>query len=204
MFKIRKQLITVSVLGLVALSACQNNSATEGPYEKSGITTNVNNQRADIYNRNNGNNKSENFGYVRHQKSPVMGENVAYRQYDALDREQIANTISKLCTNIPHVDDISTLVTDEEVLIVYHTDSNNRLETADQVKKSAMSVVPRWYNVFVSDNTNLRANVESYATVDSNSRNARIGIDKLIKEMKKSPQGYKMNEQGHGGMNPNR
>lgn len=184
--------------------------AGEGPYERSGITTNVNNQRADIYNRNNGNNKSENFGYVRHQKSPVMGENVAFDQRNVLDREQVANTISKLCTAIPQVNDISTLVTDEEVLIVYQTNSNNRTETADQVKKSAMSVVPQWYHVYVSDNTNLRANVESYATVDSNGRNTHFGIDKLIKEMKKSPQGYNMsggentNGQRRGGMNQNR
>ena len=204
MFEIKKPLIIASFFGLLALSACQNNTASEVPYERSGITTNVNNQRADIYNRNNGNNISQNFGYVRHQKSPVMGENVAYDQYHVLDREKVASMISKLCTTIPQVDDISTLVTDEEVLIVYHTNSNNRTKTADQVKKSAMSVVPRWYKVYVSDNTNLRANVESYATVDSNSRNARNGIDKLINEMKKSPQGLKMNEQRRNGMNQNR
>jgi len=189
-FIIKKSLIIISICGLSALAACQSNMAGKGPYEKSGNTVNVNNERAELYNRNNGNNISENFGYVRHQKSPIMGENVSYNQYAALDREQLADLISQYCTNIPNVDDISTLVTDKNVLIIYHTSTKNSAETADQVKKMAMSVVPGWFNIYVSDNTELRKNLESYATVDSNSRNARYGIDKLIKEMKKSPQGF--------------
>ncbi|WP_409974173.1 YhcN/YlaJ family sporulation lipoprotein [Bacillus sp. Bva_UNVM-123] len=189
MFFIKKSLIIFSICGLAALTACQNHMANEGPYQKSGNTINVNNERADIYNRNNGNNKSENYGYVRHQRSPIMGENMAYEQYAAIDREQLADIISKNCTNVPHVDDISTLVTDKEVLVIYHTDSDNRTHTAEQVKKMAMSVVPRWFHIYVSDNTNLRKNVENYATVNSNSANSRYGLDKLINEMKKSSQG---------------
>ncbi|MBU8880807.1 YhcN/YlaJ family sporulation lipoprotein [Bacillus sp. FJAT-29790] len=191
----KKSLIIIGICGLTALTACQSNIARDGIYEKSGNTINVNTQRADIYNKDRGlNNKNANFGYVRHQKSPILGENVAYNHYAAIDREQIADIISKYCTEIPNVHDVSTLVTDKEVLIIYDTDTANSNRTADQVKRMAMSVVPRWYHVYVSDNTNLRKNVESYATLDSNSRNAHFGINKLIKDMQKSPQGYKMGE----------
>ena len=68
-----------------------------------------------------------------------------------LNREQVANIISQFSTDIPNVNDVATLVTDQEVLIAYKTDSKNRNLTADQVKKTAMSVVPRYYHVYVTD-----------------------------------------------------
>ncbi|MBP2240436.1 hypothetical protein J2Z40_000991 [Cytobacillus eiseniae] len=186
-FQINKSFIIFSICGLAALTACQNNSNTahDQLYEESGQTINVNDQRADIYNRNNGStNKSEDFGYVRHQRSPIAGENVSYNHYAAIDREKIADIIGKYCTEVPHVDDVSTLVTDREVIIIYATDTDNDKQTADQVKKMAQSVVPSWYHIYVSDNTALRKNVESFATLDADSRNAHFAIDKLINEIK--------------------
>ncbi|GLB59706.1 YhcN/YlaJ family sporulation lipoprotein [Cytobacillus sp. NCCP-133] len=196
----KKPLIILGIFSMAALTACQNNAAREDIYEESGNTINVNDQRAELYNRNMGNgrngrnNVSEDFGYVRHQRSPIMGENASANHYAAIDREQIADIIGQYCTEVPSVDDVSTLVTDEEVLIVYDTDTENRSQTADQVKKMAMSVVPRWYHVYVSDDTSLRKNVENFATVDSDGRNAENGINQLIKQMLKSPQGEKMSE----------
>ncbi|WP_338030744.1 YhcN/YlaJ family sporulation lipoprotein [Cytobacillus citreus] len=194
MFQIKQSLIIIGLCGLTALTACQNKEmAGDGIYDSSGNTINVNNQRSELYNRDNGQtNKSADFGYVRHQRSNVMGENVSNNKYASMDREQLADIISQNCTDIPNVDDVSTLVTDEEVLIIYDTDSQNRNETADQVKKMAMSFVPRFYHVYVSDNTALRKNVENFATLASNNPNANNGIDKVIKEMLKSPQGNKM------------
>ncbi|WP_235822786.1 YhcN/YlaJ family sporulation lipoprotein [Cytobacillus massiliigabonensis] len=193
MFHIKKTLIITGICALAALTACQNNSknmAQDEIYEESGNTINVNDQRADIYNRNNGStNKNEDFGYVRHQRSPILGENVSNDHYAEIDREKVADIIGKYCTEVPNVDDVSTLVTDQEVLIVYATDTDNQNATADQVKKMAMSVVPSWYKIYVSDDTSLRQTVESYATLDSDSRTAHYGIDKMINEMKKSPQG---------------
>ncbi|WP_449622576.1 YhcN/YlaJ family sporulation lipoprotein [Robertmurraya sp. Marseille-Q9965] len=186
----KKIIPLICLLSLSLLAACNNNNqaAKDGLYQESGNTINVNNQRADIYNKN-GKDVSEDFGYVRHQKSPVTGQQVSNDHYTPLDREKLADTISKLCTDIPNVDDVSTLVTSEEVLVVYATNSDNRTSTADQVKKTAMSVVPRWYQIYVTDNTALRKNVENFATMDSDSTRTEYAIDELIKEMRKSPQG---------------
>lgn len=179
------------LLSLYVLTACNNDSAVEGLYQESGNTINVNNQRSDIYNPKHQRNSAE-FGYVRHQKNPVTGTDMSVDR-SVFDREKVADTISKLCTALPNVDDVSTLVTDEEVLIVYNTETQDRQFTADQVKRTAMSLVPRSYHVYVSDNTALRKNVESYATMRSTNPKAEYAIDKLIKDMKKSPQGKKMN-----------
>lgn len=192
--------ITLGMSGLLALTGCganqmadRDNMANRGDiYEESGNTINVNDERADIYNVKN-KNKSEDFGYVRHQKNPIAGRNNG-DHYLAIDREKLADSISKLSTDLPNVNDVATLVTDEEVLIAYNTDSKDRNLTADQVKRTAMSVVPRFYHVYVTDNKNLIKNVESYATLGSNSRNNDSLVDKLIVQMLKSPQGRPMSE----------
>lgn len=56
-----------------------------------------------------------------------------------------------------------------------------------------MSVVPRYYHVYVSDDyQNLAQDVENFATVKSGSRGIDYTIEQTIKRMLKSPQGYKM------------
>ncbi|WP_071393667.1 YhcN/YlaJ family sporulation lipoprotein [Bacillus tuaregi] len=181
--------LIMGLCSLTLIAGCQKDSAREDIYKDSGNTINVNDDRRELYKEHQNGNKSENFGYVRHQKSPVIGTNHSDNHYTALDREKVADTISKYCTDLPNVQDAATLVTDEEVLIIYATDTKNRNLTADQVKKTGMSVVPRWYRVYVSDNFNLRETMESYSYLDSNSRNAETGIDKLIRDMLKTPQG---------------
>lgn len=188
----KKITIITCILSLYVLTACNNDSAVEGLYNESGNTINVNNQRSDIYNQNREKDSPE-FGYVRHQKSPTAGEQMSVNHASVFDREKIADAISKLCTALPNVDDVSTLVTDEEVLIVYNTEADDRNLTADQVKKTAMSFVPRSYHVYVSDDTSLRKNVESFSTMTSGNGKKEYAIDKLIKDMKKSPQGEKLN-----------
>ncbi|UII55419.1 YhcN/YlaJ family sporulation lipoprotein [Cytobacillus spongiae] len=208
----KKTMMIIGICGLTALTACQNDMAREDIYPESGNTINVNTEREELYQQNKDARRiSEDFGYTRHQRSPIMGENVSANHYASLNRERVADIIGKYCTEVPNVDDVSTLVTSEEVLIVYETDSENRFETADQVKKMAMSVVPRWYHVYVTDNTNLRKNVENYASVDSDSTNVEYGLNKLIKQMvSSSPQGRKMsngenaNGEAQGEMNDDR
>lgn len=165
-------------------------------YQESGNTVNVNNKRAELYNEGASRsirNVSNNYGFVRHQKSPVMGDNTANQHYAALNREQLANIISKYSTDLPNVNDVATLVTDQEVLIAYITDAKDRNLAADQVKKTAMSVVPRYYHVYVTDNKTLMRDVQNLENLDSTSRNARNSVNQLITQMKKSPQGTRMN-----------
>jgi len=193
---LKKLVIILGLCTVTALTGCTKDMSNRDVYEESGNTINVNNKRHDLYNEGASRgirNVSNNYGFVRHQKSPLMNDNTANDHYSALDREQAANIISKLSADIPNVHDVSTLVTDQEVLIAYTTDSKDRNLTADQVKKTAMSVVPRYYHVYVTDNKVLRRDVENLANVDSTSRNARNLVNGLITQMKKSPQGQRIN-----------
>lgn len=209
-FYLRKITLAASVIGLSLLTACQQ-GATNGQdmFEESGNTINVQ-DRTDLYNddglRNGNDKQSANFGYVRHQKSGVARD-VAYTRTPAIDREQAANMISSLCVQLPNVNDIATLVTDEEVLVAYETDAENINEMADMVKKTAISVIPRYYHVYVTDDPTMMSQIESYSRLDANSRDIDQIINTTIREMLKSPQGRKLNSwenangEGYGEMN---
>lgn len=192
-----KTKLAISVIGLSLLTACQYGAEEDTSFlHESGNTLNVQ-DRTDLYNEegltNENNNKSANFGYVRHQKSGIPND-VTLTRTPGLDREQAANTISSLIVQLPNVNDVATLVTDEEVLVAYKTDSKNRFETADQVKKTALSAVPRYYHVYVSDNPSMIQQIEAYSPLDSTSRDIDEILNKTIKEMLKSPQGRALNK----------
>ncbi|HEY2420458.1 MAG TPA: YhcN/YlaJ family sporulation lipoprotein [Neobacillus sp.] len=192
----KKLIFIIGLAILTTMAGCSKSMTNRDVYQESGNTVNVNNKRAELYNEGASRsirNVSNNYGFVRHQKSPVMGDNTANQHYAALNREQLANIISKYSTDLPNVNDVATLVTDQEVLIAYITDAKDRNLAADQVKKTAMSVVPRYYHVYVTDNKTLMRDVQNLENLDSTSRNARNSVNQLITQMKKSPQGTRMN-----------
>jgi len=151
-------------------------------------------------------NPNNHYGYVRHQKSPIPGDENLSTRTPEINREQIADIISTLSVQLPNVNDVATLVTDDEVLVGYTTDSKNRFETADQVKKTAISVVPRYFHVYVTDNPSMMKQLESYSRMDANALRADRSLDTVIKEMLKSPQGRPLNSgenangEGYGEM----
>ncbi|KYC86358.1 YhcN/YlaJ family sporulation lipoprotein [Heyndrickxia sporothermodurans] len=205
----QKRLIAAALLGTALLTACgtNNKNVAESPgiYKHSGNTINKQNDE-DLYNPEKVNTQSEKekeFGFVRQVKSPVPNKNVNFNQDNAMNREKVAKSISNILVTIPNVHDASVLVTDEEVLVAYRTDAKDkkdRFEVADQVKKTAMSVVPRWFHVYVTDDTSLRQDVKNIAYMDSNSQNKEETIKGLVKRMlSRSPQGRKVND----GENPN-
>ncbi|MBD1380816.1 YhcN/YlaJ family sporulation lipoprotein [Metabacillus arenae] len=204
-----KQLVALSIIGMSIMAGCQNQLGEDDIYEESGNTINVS-ERTDMYNkdgvRNDKNDKNSNFGYVRHQKSPIANDTNNQRHI-GLNREELADAISTLSVQLPNIQDAATLVTDEEVLVAYKTDAKDRNNAADMVKKTAASAVPRYYHVYVSDDPNMIGQIENYSTLDSNSRNIDSIIDKTIREMLKSPQGRKLsdgenaNGEGYGEMN---
>lgn len=192
---LRNTWLITGMSAIALLSGCAQMNESTSLYEKSGTTINVR-SRNDLYNehgvRNGMDSRLTNFGYVRHQKSPIPGDTTQYATIPVLNRENVADLISKLCTQLPNVYDVGTLVTDDTVFVVYKTDSTNRFETADQVKKTAISVVPRYYHVYVSDNPRMFQDIERFGRLDANSRNIDQILQQTIKDMLKSPQGRKV------------
>ncbi|HWO77167.1 MAG TPA: YhcN/YlaJ family sporulation lipoprotein [Bacillus sp. (in: firmicutes)] len=207
----KKTFITIGICGFI-LTGCNDNEAGQDIYKESGNTINVTDS-ADLYNPNltdNDSQKNEEFGYVRHQRNPIPGDNtVQYGDILSINREALADTISRIAVQIPNVEDAATLVTDEEVLIAYRSNSEDRNATADQVKKTALSFVPRYYHVYVADDPLMIREIENISPLDSDSDNVESIVDQTIQKMLKYPQGNRLgngeNENGEyeGDVNDN-
>ncbi|MCK6258346.1 YhcN/YlaJ family sporulation lipoprotein [Fictibacillus sp. KIGAM418] len=134
------------------------------------------------------------FGYVRHEYKGENRKPLSANQIPKMDRQKLADMITDMAVRLPNIKDMAVLVTDEEVLMAYETTSKNRMAMADNVKKTAFSVVPRYYHVYVSDKKGMIGKLEQYRSINYDTENAEGIIDRLIAQMKKSPQGYKVSD----------
>lgn len=175
---------------ITSLTACQKDMAREDIFPENGNTISVNYRQSSLYPDNlQQENTNEEFGYKRSQNNAVIGNNMSTDLFPSNERQQLANIISQNSAELQDVEDVSTLVTDEEVLVIYKTTAKDRNKTASQVKKIAMSIVPRWFHVYVSDNTSLRKELEFYSDQSVNSQDVQSNINKLVKQILNSPQG---------------
>jgi hypothetical protein len=197
-----KKWIPALVMSGALLSACGANGQqgvgdNDTVYEQSRNTVNRT-DRVDLYNENNDN---QNYGFVRDVKSPVPGESTNANRGNMMTREQMANQISGLIIGLPEVNDSSVVVTDKDVLIAYQTDASDqrsRAKVADQVRKTAESVAPRWYGIHVTDDPTLRQTVENIGSMTPNRANADKAVSDTIRMMKNN------SPQGKSGRNMNR
>jgi len=147
---------------------------------------------------------SENdFGFATQTSNPEDNQGENHGKEYKLDRQVTAEAISRFAASIQGVENASTVVTGQEVLISYEVapDSDiDRNEMADQVKRSALSVVPRWFHVYVTDDPSLRINVERLAQTNLTHADMKTSIAATIDLMRESsPQGYPVDD----GENPN-
>lgn len=187
--------MAIACSSLIMISGCStDNQASDKNLKKVYVEpTEVKSPSMNYYDEDVRNANRNDFGFTRASKINIEGKNI-HRQSSTLNLEQLADIITDVAVQLPNVHDAATLVTDEEVLIVYKTDSNNKVDTADQVKRAAMSIVPRYYHVYVSDNFALAPYIEDYATLDANDKKVDYSINKVIKSMLQSPQGHKLNK----------
>ncbi|GAA0430818.1 MAG: YhcN/YlaJ family sporulation lipoprotein [Bacillota bacterium] len=129
------------------------------------------------------------LGYVRYTKEQ-MENNTEKNHSVSIDRTEMANMITRIMLRGDAFDEVATLVTDEEVLIAYQKSGRyDQDRTADMAKRTAMSVMPRYFKVYVSDNTSLINDIHSLHNLSTTEGDYDNTIQSIIKEMKKSPQG---------------
>ncbi|MGI6760254.1 MAG: YhcN/YlaJ family sporulation lipoprotein [Bacillus licheniformis] len=144
----------ILLAGLVALplAGCQTalNDTEHNIYDEDGNTVHVADKNPQYQEKFRNDNRKGRFGYARHQATPVA--NKEEMQAPQIDREEMAHIISSLTVQLPNIQDASALVTDEEALVVYKNGlraaQNRRLIKS---KKTAASVVPRYYHIYISD-----------------------------------------------------
>lgn len=109
---------------LLFTAACQQNATENDSLTDEGTTP------ITVSDRGTENDTNSNYGYVRRQRND--GENQEQRQEGVpyLDREALADSISRMASSLPNVADAATLVTDKEVLVSYKTSAQDRSATA--------------------------------------------------------------------------
>ncbi|MGC4378738.1 YhcN/YlaJ family sporulation lipoprotein [Fictibacillus sp. Mic-4] len=188
--------IILSLAAVLLLSACggydwRNDRATEYKFSR------VNYKEANQRNRN-----YADFGFERHERKGEHARALKQHEIPYIDRQKLAHTVTDLAIRMPQIKDAATLVTDKEVLIAYVTTNKDRMAAADMVKDTAMSIVPRYYHVYVSDEKGMIPKLQQYQSFNTHTANRRVVINHLIKEMKRSPQGYPVGTENANGEKP--
>ncbi|MCF3943256.1 YhcN/YlaJ family sporulation lipoprotein [Oceanobacillus alkalisoli] len=90
------------------------------------------------------------LGYVRYTKEElaVNEDNSEF----TMDREQMANIITRTIIKSGNFNEVASLVTDREIVIAYdkHDDLNEN-EATEIAKKTARSLLPSFYKIYTTD-----------------------------------------------------
>ncbi|MED1792011.1 YhcN/YlaJ family sporulation lipoprotein [Brevibacillus nitrificans] len=125
------------------------------------------------------------MGYVQTDRQHMRTAGVNHNVY--VDRDALAQAVGNVTTSCPGVQRSTVLVTDEEIFVGLHTNGGDAKTAKNQARMNALSVSPRYYKVYVTDNQNDIQEIARVAARSSNLHNARTedttSIDTLIKRM---------------------
>ncbi|HEY4602198.1 MAG TPA: YhcN/YlaJ family sporulation lipoprotein [Cerasibacillus sp.] len=121
------------------------------------------------------------IGFVNYKRNQI--ENESQRQM-TVDRFALADMITRLLLQNKAFEEVATVVTGNEVLIAYekHDDFDEK-ETIEYARKTAMSVMPRYFDIHVSDNPNLIDDLQSLHNSLTTDKNYQNVVDQIIHEM---------------------
>lgn len=119
-----------------------------------------------------------------------------------VDRDALAKAVGNVTASCPGVQRSTVLVTDEEIFVGLNAQGADAKTAKKQAQMNAMSVSPRYYKVYVTDNPN---DVQEIARVASRSSNVQSAgteadrsIDTLIKRMGGTVDGEEMRAKSTG------
>ncbi|RLL46517.1 hypothetical protein D8M04_04730 [Oceanobacillus piezotolerans] len=181
----KKNGLLIILLGLFIIGGCTgNNNATQTEDISDPLNPDRETERNTEFN--------EKLGYVHFSKDEIDVEEET--RSATIDRNQYADMITRTILQNDGFDEVATLVTDQEVLIAYEKSGDlGSEEAADIAVKTAESFMPRFFEVYVSDNPALIHDIQSLHNSTTN-RNYDNTINQIIKEMKKTPQGMTNNK----------
>ncbi|WP_407272549.1 YhcN/YlaJ family sporulation lipoprotein [Radiobacillus sp. PE A8.2] len=134
------------------------------------------------------------LGYVNYNKDELeMTDDQP--QVVTVNRQKMADTISRMILTYEGFEQVATLVTDDEVLIAYQKpDDLDRNKAASIVKKTGLSILPRFYDIYVSDQAVSFRDIQSLQNSTTLNDNYEQTLENIINDMKKHPQGEYVSE----------
>ncbi|TRM13049.1 hypothetical protein FH966_15770 [Lentibacillus cibarius] len=180
----KKLFITLSLLTAFALVGCNNTDNAAD--EREQIVDELDPEAENTPKNPEGNDK---LGYVRYSKEQVDNDNEKSHIVN-IDRTKMANMIARIILRNDGFDEVATLVTDKEALIAYAKEDELETENAaDIAKKTAVSILPEYFDVYVSDNEMIMHDIQSLHNSSTKNDNYDNTLDQIIDRMKQSLQG---------------
>lgn len=170
----------ITIMLLLVIVGC--NTVDQNDVSIDQLDPQFNNRANDVDN-------DDRLGFVRHSKEGYDNQ-FDNERIITMDRTKMADMITRVILQNDGFEEVATLVTDKEVLIAYKQNESIQVPiAADIAKKIATSVMPGYFDVYVSNNQSLMEDIHSLHNSTTQNKNYNNTIDKIIKEMKNSPQG---------------
>ncbi|WP_040979014.1 YhcN/YlaJ family sporulation lipoprotein [Oceanobacillus jeddahense] len=161
------------VITLIGCAPDQNNSEPD-PLDP-------NNRNPEMETNTNSSQRDQ-LGFVRYTQDEFNQNNAVEPKEIRIDRNEIADMITRILLQNPDFKEVATLVTDEEALIAFEASDNVSKETAiDNAERTAMSILPGYYTIHASNNRSLIQNIETlhYSVTE----NQDVDINPLVQEI---------------------
>lgn len=81
-----------------------------------------------------------------------------------VDRNALAKAVADVTNSVPGIRSSTVLVTDEEIFVGCTTDHKNAHDSKNKARMNAMSIAPRYYKVYVTDDPGMIAELTRVAS----------------------------------------
>ncbi len=175
--------IALTILAAVSVLTACNQQSQQGIYETNEAHQTARGTEYDS------NLMARGYGFSQHTYEEMQHNNDEAGAL-VVNRDMLAEGISRMIVDNPSIEEAAVLVTDKYVLAVYEQrDDQPENLVADQIKRTALSVVPSFYDVYVSNDPMHMKDIERYQNSTSGSVENASLIEDTIEELKKDPQG---------------
>lgn len=102
-----------------------------------------------------------------------------------VDRNALAKAVADVTNSVPGVRNSTVLVTDEEIFVGCTADQNQATDNKNKARMNAMSISPRYYKVYVTDDPSMIAELTRVASTTTHANSTmphnETQINSLIK-----------------------
>ncbi len=194
---LKKYLMVGACAATLLISACAKDEAGLGDEDQQALRGND----MEIRNtRTSEEQQSTQFGYVRYDKKQ-LNQDQEQQNVPMMDREATANMITRTLLKLNGIEEAATLVTDDATFVAYTKSEDAEQEwAADTVKRTALSMLPSWFDVYISDQPTAYEDLQALGNNKVTEADDKKAIDNLKKRFRsESPQGQDPKNYQHNG-----
>lgn len=120
------------------------------------------------------------IGYVHYTADDINQDNENNHEIQ-VDREQMADVITRTILRSGHFLEVASLVTDKEIVIAYQPGSEIDGKVADDIaSKTATSIIPKFYQIYTTDNPEHLDSIRQFQLSPTRDTNYAEDIENII------------------------